>query len=78
MAPGHADNEELLVEGIPQAGGAKRKRGEPKFYAVRDGKAPGIYHNWADCLAQIKGYRNAACKIFSHTHNTEPAVSDRN
>lgn len=43
--------------------GTKRKRDTgPKFYAVRVGHAPGIYHSWADCMAQIKGFKNASCE----------------
>jgi ribonuclease HI len=42
--------------------GSKRKRGtEPKFYAVRAGHKPGVYSTWADCLAQVKGFKNATC-----------------
>jgi ribonuclease HI len=52
--------------------GAKRKReskGAPKFYAVRVGKVPGIYHTWADCLDQVRGYPKAMFKSF-------PVLSD--
>jgi hypothetical protein len=43
--------------------GVKRKRGtELKFYAVRHGHAPGIYHSWGDCKAQITGFKKAICK----------------
>ena len=42
--------------------GTKRKRAsEPKFYAVRAGSQPGVYSSWADCLKQVKGYKNALC-----------------
>ncbi|KAL8799152.1 MAG: hypothetical protein Q9200_007611 [Gallowayella weberi] len=42
------------------AAGTKRKRGtDPKFYAVRAGHRPGIYHTWADCLEQVKGFKKA-------------------
>ncbi|KAK4982074.1 hypothetical protein LTR66_009500, partial [Elasticomyces elasticus] len=40
--------------------GTKRKRGtDLKFYAVRVGREPGIYHSWAECLEQVQGFRNA-------------------
>ena len=43
--------------------GLKRKRTtEPKFYAVRVGFTPGIYHSWADCLKQVKGFKQAMCR----------------
>lgn len=45
--------------------GLKRKRDAgSKFYAVRVGHKPGIYHSWSDCLAQVKGFKGAAC-MFS-------------
>lgn len=44
--------------------GTKRKRGtEPKFYAVRVGYHPGIYHSWSDCLAEVTGFKNATCEF---------------
>lgn len=43
--------------------GLKRKRTmEPKFYAVRVGFTPGVYHSWADCLKQVKGFKQAMCR----------------
>ena len=48
----------------------KRKRGtEPKFYAVKVGKNPDIYHSWSDCLAQVKGFKGAICKLFTAKQN---------
>ena len=42
--------------------GFKRKRqAEAKFYAVRSGHCPGIYHSWPECLAQVKGFKSAIC-----------------
>ncbi|KAH7411842.1 ribonuclease H-like domain-containing protein [Phaeosphaeria sp. MPI-PUGE-AT-0046c] len=41
----------------------KRKRGSPKFYAVRVGRVPGIYHSWEDCKAQTDGVQ-ATFKSF--------------
>lgn len=43
--------------------GTKRKRGsEMKFYAVRAGHVPAIYHSWTDCKEQITGFKGAICK----------------
>ena len=43
--------------------GTKRKRVvEPKFYSVRVGHRPGIYHSWNECLSQVKGFKNATCE----------------
>ena len=35
-----------------------------KFYAVRVGRAPGIYNSWDDCKAQIDGFSGATYKSF--------------
>lgn len=44
------------------AAGTKRKRAaERKFYAVQQGKAPGIYDTWDECLAQVRGHKGAIC-----------------
>ena len=44
--------------------GTKRKRENlPKFYAVRVGYQPGVYHTWADCLEQVKGFKKATCEV---------------
>jgi hypothetical protein len=40
----------------------KRKRASPKFYAVRVGRTPGIYHSWEDCKAQTDGTK-AECEL---------------
>ncbi|KAF2755665.1 ribonuclease H-like protein [Pseudovirgaria hyperparasitica] len=38
--------------------GTKRKRIPAiKFYAVRTGLKPGVYHSWSDCQDQIKGFK---------------------
>ncbi|KAF2397069.1 RNase H domain-containing protein [Trichodelitschia bisporula] len=53
-------------------GSLKRKRGsELKFYAVRAGHAPGIYHTWPDCLAQVKGFKKAVFKSFTSLTEAE-------
>lgn len=35
-----------------------------KFYAVKNGRKPGIYLSWADCLEQVQGYSGAVYKSF--------------
>lgn len=35
-----------------------------KYYAVRKGKQTGIFGNWADCRAQVTGYKGAEYKSF--------------
>jgi ribonuclease HI len=36
-----------------------------KFYAVKTGKIPGIFDNWAECKASVDGYPNAEYKGFA-------------
>ena len=47
------------------AGTKRKKTGEPKFYAVRVGHAPGIYHTWHECLEQVTGFKGAICKAIT-------------
>lgn len=64
--PSSADADDVKSERTSASSGTKRKReAGPKFYAVRVGQAPGIYHSWSDCLAQVKGFKGAACKLIA-------------
>lgn len=36
-----------------------------KFYAVKEGRVPGIYQSWEECKAQVDGYSGAVYKGFS-------------
>ena len=38
---------------------------DTKYYVVWQGRIPGIYTNWNDCLSQVKGVSNARYKLFS-------------
>jgi len=40
------------------------KKGGMKFYAVRNGKKPGIYLTWPECQAQITGWKRPEFKKF--------------
>jgi ribonuclease HI len=42
-----------------------------KYYVVWVGVEPGIYDNWNDCQAQIKGYPNAKYKSFKTKQEAE-------
>jgi ribonuclease HI len=46
--------------------GTSHKRKRPadgiKYYAVRQGRRPGVYYTWEDCLSQIKGHKGALCE----------------
>lgn len=35
-----------------------------KYYAVRKGQVPGVYDNWPECEAQVKGFPGAEYKSF--------------
>jgi len=35
------------------------------YYAVRNGRKPGIFHNWLECEAQVKGFPNPKYKKFA-------------
>lgn len=37
---------------------------EPKYYAVRKGRKPGIYRTWGECRDQVHGYSGAEYKSF--------------
>ena len=36
-----------------------------KYYAVKEGRVPGIYLSWDDCKKQVMGYSGAVYKSFS-------------
>ncbi|KKY24893.1 putative rnase h domain protein [Phaeomoniella chlamydospora] len=47
------------------AAGVKRKRvPDTKYYGVREGRIPGVYATWAECLHQVKGHKNALFQAF--------------
>ena len=46
-----------------------------KFYVVWSGLTPGIYHNWDDCQAQIKGVKDAVYKSFDSKEEAERAYA---
>lgn len=42
-----------------------------KYYAVRKGRAPGIYQSWEACAAQVTGYPGAVYKSFESRDQAE-------
>lgn len=42
-----------------------------KYYAVRVGKTPGIYHTWDECKAMVDGYPGAKYKGFASLAEAE-------
>lgn len=43
------------------------------FYVVWKGKKPGIYESWADCKAQINGFKGAQYKAFTEFSQAKKA-----
>lgn len=37
-----------------------------KYYAVKQGRKPGVYTTWTECEAQVKGYAGADYKKFNN------------
>lgn len=69
------EDAQAFVEGklIPQASKAP---GEQKFYAVQQGKTPGVYTDWPSAQAQISGFRNPKHKKFSTRAEAEAFVNE--
>lgn len=48
-----------------------------KYYAVKNGRVPGIYNSWAECQKQIHGFKNASYKSFTTRKEAEEFISDK-
>lgn len=46
-----------------------------KYYAVRVGKAPGIYMTWDDCKIQVEGYPGAVYKSFASIEEADAFIN---
>ena len=49
---------------------------KPKYYVVWEGHTPGIYTEWEEAEAQVKGYPEAAFKAFSSREEAEIAFEE--
>ncbi|MBR4297908.1 MAG: ribonuclease H family protein [Bacteroidaceae bacterium] len=49
---------------------------KPKYYVVWEGHTPGIYTEWEEAEAQVKGYPEAAFKAFSSREEAEIAYEE--
>lgn len=60
-------------------GSKKRKLGDDvtKYYAVRAGKAPGVYMTWKECQDQTTGFKGASYKSFTSRRDAEDFVAGR-
>jgi ribonuclease HI len=52
------------------------KKPKPKYYVVWEGKVPGIYSTWDECLQQTKGFPKAKYKGFFTRQSAEEALKD--
>lgn len=48
----------------------------PKYYAVKNGREPGIYTTWPECQAQVSGYSGAVYKSFSTMEEANAFIND--
>lgn len=51
--------------------GGTQDGGGRKFYAVRQGYKPELYHSWVDCESQVKGFSNCEYKSFRVQEDAE-------
>ena len=47
---------------------------KPKYYVVWEGRQAGIYTDWKECEAQIKGFADARFKSFDTLEEAERAI----
>jgi hypothetical protein len=60
-----SDSDRASPAASTPAAGIKRKHAtEPKFYGVREGRKPGIYNTWEECLSQVTGHKGASCRCL--------------
>ena len=45
-----------------------------RFYAVKNGRKPGIYLSWPECEAQVKGFSGAQYKSFKTKEEAEAFI----
>ena len=49
----------------------EKNMAKKNYYAVKQGKVPGIYRTWDACKAQVHGYPGAIYKGFEHLEEAE-------
>lgn len=47
-----------------------------KYYAVRIGRNPGIYHTWDECKRETMGFKGASFKKFSTREDAETFINE--
>ena len=48
-----------------------------KYYAVKEGKQPGIYLTWDECKKQVQGYSGAVYKSFTTKEEAEQFIAQQ-
>ena len=66
---------QAFVEGKQLAETSTKKSGEPKFYAVQNGKRPGVYTDWPSAQEQIRGFKSPRHKKFATRQEAEAFVN---
>lgn len=51
------------------------KRNNPKWYAVRKGRKPGIYTDWNECNAQVIGFKGSEFKSFASETDAQEYIN---
>lgn len=49
-----------------------------KYYAVREGRKPGIYRSWDEAKTQVSGFSNAAYRSFKTLQEAEQFMAGQN
>lgn len=56
----------------------KGKKMPNKFYAVKNGKIPGIYKSWNECKEQVEGFSGAVYKSFKTLNEANDFINADN
>lgn len=48
-----------------RSGSSQNAGSKQKFYAVKQGRTPGLYNSWEDCSREVTRYKGAEHKSFS-------------
>lgn len=48
-----------------------------KYYAVKKGNKAGVFDNWTDCSAAVKGFSGAEYKSFATKEEAEAYINDK-
>lgn len=63
------------MEGKQLSHSTAKHSNEPRFYAVQNGKIPGVYTDWPSAQEQIRGFRNPKHRKFNTRAEAEAFVN---